>query len=228
MRPKNGVRKPAQKSVALTVASPVSHQALPGLLRAMMRAPTSGGPPLTKPVEPEDVPELMGGGAGPAVPLPDDATPADTAPANDAQASIDLVSETSESDGSASNSDNSSDVAVVESVDQAAAEVPGAANLLAASDFTQHLLNDMHASMVTVILEEQTLAPACVLARVPHLEHLLGLVQQGCEPAQLPDACAPALARTHADLATYLATLMVGLFDQAWQPSLRHLLTTKS
>ena len=41
-----------------------------------------------------------------------------------------------------------------------------------------------------------------LVARVPYLEHLLGLVQQGCEPAQLPDACAPALARAHADLAT--------------------------
>ena len=40
-------------------------------------------------------------------------------------------------------------------------------------------------------------------------------MQQGCEPAQLPDACAPALARAHADLATYLATLVVGLFDPA-------------
>ena len=151
------------------------------------------------------MPEPMGG--GPAVPSPDDATPADKAPADDAQAPIDLVSETSESDGSASDSDNSSDVAVVEPVDQAAAEVPGAADLLAASDFTQHLLNDMHAPMVTVIIEEQALAPARVLSRVPYLEHLLGLAQQGCEPAQLPDACVPAFARAHADLATYLATL---------------------
>ena len=93
--------------------------------------------------------------------------------------------------------------------------VPGAANLLAASDFTPHLLNDMHAPMVTVILEEQALAPACVLARVPYLEHLLAVVQHGCEPTQLPAACAPALEQAHADLATYLAMLIVGLFDQA-------------
>ena len=73
----------------------------------------------------------------------------------------------------------------------------------------------MHAPMVTVILEEQALAPARVLARVLYLEHLLGLVQQECKPAQLPAACAPALVRAHADLATYLATLIVGLFDQA-------------
>ena len=74
---------------------------------------------------------------------------------------------------------------------------------MAASDFTQHLLNDVHAPMVTVILEEHALAPAHVLARMPYLEHLLGLVQQGCEPTQLPTACAPAFARAHADLATY-------------------------
>ena len=86
---------------------------------------------------------------------------------------------------------------------------------LTSSDFTQHLLNDLHAPMVTVILEEQALAPARVLARLPYLEHLRGLVQQGCETAQLPAACAPALARAHADLATYLATVMVGLFDRA-------------
>ena len=56
-------------------------------------------------------------------------------------------------------------------------------------------------------------SPARVLARLPYLEHLLGLVQQGCESAQVPAACAPALARAHADLATYLATVMVGLLE---------------
>ena len=40
-------------------------------------------------------------------------------------------------------------------------------------------------------------------------------MQQECESAQLPTACAPALARAHADLATYLATVMAGLFDRA-------------
>ena len=88
-------------------------------------------------------------------------------PASDAQAPIDLVSDTSESHGSASGSDHSSDVAIVEPVDQAAAE----ADLLAASDFTPHVLNGMHAPMVTVILEEQALSPARVLARVPYLDH---------------------------------------------------------
>ena len=174
----------------------------------------SGGPALAEPANSPE-PELMGGGAGPAVPSPDDAAPPDEAPADDAQAPIDLVSDTSESAGSVSESDHSSDVAIVEPVDQAAAVIPCAADLLAASDFTPHLLNDMHAPMVTVILEEQALAPARVLARVPYLDHLLHLVQQGCEPAQLPAACAPALECAHADLATYLATLMAGLFDQA-------------
>ena len=69
--------------------------------------------------------------------------------------------------------------------------------------------------MVTVSLEEQALSPARVLARVPYLEHLLALVQQGCAPADLPTAIAPALAQPHADLATYLATVLVGLFDPA-------------
>ena len=87
---------------------------------------------------------------GGAVLSPDDA-PADV-PADDSQAPIDLVSETSESSDSASDSDHSSDVAVVEPVDQAAAVVPSVGDLLTASDFTPRLLNDMHAPMVTVIL----------------------------------------------------------------------------
>ena len=150
----------------------------------------------------------MGGGAGAGVLSPDDA-PADEVPADDSQVPIDLVSETSESSDSASDSDHSSDVAM------AAAVVPSAGDLLAASDFTPHLPNDMHAPMVTVILEEQALAPARVLARVPYLGHLLGLVQQGCESHQLPAACAPALERAYADLATYLAMLLAGIFDPA-------------
>ena len=67
--------------------------------------------------------------------------------------------------------------------------------------------------MVAVGLEEQALARA--LARVPYLERLLGLVQRGCAPADLPTAIAPALAQANADLATYLATVLVGLFDPA-------------
>ena len=88
----------------------------------------SCGPP---PAEPADSPEPepMGGGAGPAVISPDDA-PADEVPADDSQAPIDLVSETSESSDSASDSDHSSDVTIVEPVDQAAAVVPSAGDLL--------------------------------------------------------------------------------------------------
>ena len=133
---------------------------------------------------------------------PDDAAPADEGPADDAQAPIDLVSD-AESTGTSGDSDDSSDVAVVEPVDQAAAEVPCVADLLTSSDFTQHLLNDLHAPMVTVILEEQALAPARVLSRLPYLEQVSfsrGVRREG---------------RAHADLATYLATVMVGLFDRA-------------
>ena len=93
--------------------------------------------------------------------------------------------------------------------------VPSVGDLLTASDFTPHLLNDPHAPMVTVLIEEQALAPARVLARVPYLEHLLGLVQRGCEAHQLAAACAPAVERAHADLATYLAMLITGLFEHA-------------
>ena len=50
----------------------------------------------------------------------------------------DVVSDTSESAGSSSDSDHSSDVAIVEPVDQAPAVIPCAADLFAASDFTPH------------------------------------------------------------------------------------------
>ena len=183
-----------------------------GLARGGTRDSSEGRLPIGGPIPAEtaESPEPMGGGAGPAV-----LSPADADPAEEAQAPIDLVSDTSASAGSQSDSDDSSVVAVIEPTDQAAAEVPCVVDLMAATDFTQHLLNDPHAPMITVSLEEQALAPARVLARLPYLEHLLGLVQQGCAPAQLPAACAPALAQAHADLATYLATVIVGLFDPA-------------
>lgn len=95
---------------------------------------------------------------------------------------MEVASDTSasSSDGSqASDSDESSAAVVVEPTDQAAAEVPCVEDLLVAPDFTLHLLNDLHAPMVTVSLEEQGLTPARVLARVPYLKHLLGLVQKG-------------------------------------------------
>ena len=44
---------------------------------------------------------------------------------------------------------------------------------------------------------------------------LLALVQRGCDQADFPTAIAPALAQAHADLATYLATVLVGLFGPA-------------
>ena len=101
----------------------------------------------------------MGSGAGPAVLSPDDAAPADEVPAEEAQAPIDLVSDSSESTGNSSDSDDSSVVAVVEPVDQAAAEVPCVADLMAASDFTRHLLNDLHAPMVMSFSRNRPLHP---------------------------------------------------------------------
>ena len=59
--------------------------------------------------------------------------------------------------------------------------------------------------MVTISLEEPALAPGRTLVRVPYLEHLLELVQRGCEEADFHTASEPALAQAHADLATYLA-----------------------
>ena len=93
------------------------------------------------------------------------------------------MSDTSESTDNPSDSDDFSAVAVVEPTDQAAAYVSCLADLMATSDFTQHLLNDPHAPTVAVSLQEQALAPARVLARVPYLEHLLGLVRRRCAPA---------------------------------------------
>ena len=89
----------------------------------------AGGPPPAEPAEspaasPE--PEPMGGGAGPAVLSPDEA-PGAADLAEDSQVPIDLVSDTPDSTASASasaDSDHSSDVAIVEPVDQAAAVVP--------------------------------------------------------------------------------------------------------
>ena len=70
-----------------------------------------GSPPRADPVSPADP---IGGGAGPAV-IPSD----DTDPVAEAQAPIDLVSDTSESDEDHSDSDDSSAVVAVEPIDQA-------------------------------------------------------------------------------------------------------------
>ena len=110
-----------------------------------------GGPPL----EPEDPPEAMGGGASPAELSPDA-----THIGGETQDPIDLVSDTSESSDDHSDCDDSSAVVVIEPTDQASAEVPCLADLLTTSDFTQYLLNDPRAPMVSVSLEEQALAPA--------------------------------------------------------------------
>ena len=129
----------------------------------------------------------------------------------DEQAPIDLVSDTSDSDEDHSDSDDSSVAVAVEPVDQAPADVSSVADILAARDFAQFLLRDPHAPMVTVSLEEPALAPARTLARVPYWEHLLHLAQRGRLEADFHTASEPALVQAHADLATYLATILVGL-----------------
>ena len=63
--------------------------------------------------------------------------------------------------------------------------------------------------MVTLSLEEPALAPARALMRVPYWEHLLELVHRGCVEADFSRQ----VSRAHADLATYLATILVGLFE---------------
>ena len=67
--------------------------------------------------------------------------------------------------------------------------------------------------------------PACW--RVCHMEHVLGLVQRGCAPADVPAAIAPALAQAHADLATHLPpSSWASLSRPALNSSQKHLLTT--
>ena len=45
--------------------------------------------------------------------------------------------------------------------------------------------------------------------RVPYLEHLLALVQCGCEQAAFPTASEPAFARAHVDPASYFVGLLI-------------------
>ena len=75
------------------------------------------------------------------------------------------------------------------------------------------MLPDPHAPLVTVSIEEPALAPAAPLARLPYWEHLLGLVREGLAEAAYSAAIGPALASAHADLTTYLAAVVVSLFD---------------
>ena len=99
----------------------------------------------------------------------------------------------------------------------------------AASNFTQRLLNDMHADGVTVILEEQALAPARVLARVPYLEHLLGLMQQGVSQI---NSLMPMSRLLRGPMPIWSPTWPHSWWASsirfAWQPSLKHLLTIRS
>ena len=56
---------------------------------------------------------------------------------------------------------------------------PDLAAVLASPDVTQVVLDDIHAPLVTIVLDEAALAPAVPLLRVPYLERLLEAVRSG-------------------------------------------------
>ena len=92
---------------------------------------------------------------------------------------------------------------------------PDLAAVLATPDVTQVVLADTNAPLVTITLDENALAPAVALLRVPYLERLLEAVRSGTAPEGLAEAMRPAARQAHDDLATYLTELVIGLFDGA-------------
>ena len=62
-------------------------------------------------------------------------------------------------------------------------------------------------------LQKAALAAAGPLVQLPYLEPLLDLVQQGIQSPSLAAGLGPAVARAHGDLATFLAEMVVSLFD---------------
>ena len=90
---------------------------------------------------------------------------------------------------------------------------PDLAAVLAAQDVTDVLLADLTAPLVTISIEEKTLAPAARLLRVPYLERLLEAVRDGTPLDRLPDALRPAVIQAHDDLATYITELVLAMFD---------------
>ena len=92
---------------------------------------------------------------------------------------------------------------------------PDLAAVLASPDVTQVVLDDIHAPLVTIALDEAALAPAVPLLRVRYLEQLLEAVRSGTPSDGLAEAMRPAARQAHDDLATYLTELVLGLFDGA-------------
>ena len=80
-------------------------------------------------------------------------------------------------------------------------------------DVTQVVLNDIHAPLVTIALDEAALAPPVPLLRIPYLERLLEAVRSGTPSDGLTEAMRPAACQAHDDFATYLTELVLGLFD---------------
>lgn len=95
------------------------------------------------------------------------------------------------------------------------ADVMPLGHVLTVLDPTTAMLPNLHAPLVTVSLEQQSFHAAGPLARVPHWEFLLQLVRDGHISSELAGATGPAVADAHADLATFLAHLVIQLFDPA-------------
>ena len=84
------------------------------------------------------------------------------------------------------------------------------------------MLSDPTAPVVTLSLEDQTLAPAFPLVRLPYLEKLLEVVKHGHAPEQYREKLASAVKQAHSDLASYLAYLIVHLFMRERLEKLQH------
>ena len=81
-----------------------------------------------------------------------------------------------------------------------------AAVWLGTGAFTKVMLSDPTAPVVTLsLLEDQTLAPAFPLVRLPYLEKLLEVVKHGHASEQYREKLASAVKQAHSDLAFYLA-----------------------
>ena len=72
---------------------------------------------------------------------------------------------------------------------------PGVAAVLASPHVAQVVLDDLHAPLVTIKLDELALALAVPLLRVPYLERLLEAVRSGTPAEGLADALRPAADR---------------------------------
>ena len=130
-------------------------------------------------------------------------------------------SESSESSADSAETVGSSDCDLQEPDAAPVVVAPDLAAVLASPNVAQVVLDDIHAPLVTIKLDELALAPALPLLRVPYLERLLEAVRSGTPANGLAEAMRPAARQAHDDLATYLTELVLGLFDGALLRSLQ-------